>query len=207
MEGKAVEAYQAVLKLNPNYAAAYYKLGRLYFRARKFHQAKTAYLRTVELDPKQGAVHAGLGAIYYLQNRVDDAFSEYQLALKLDANLAIAHAGLAAIYHRRNRLQEAIAEYQAALKLDSKAHYAMNGIARIYVQQNTQLQGATAFAKKAFGLTPNPQYLETLALAYSKTGEHEHARKAIRAAIEMDAKNSSFRKTLAQINNRANADY
>ncbi|MCH8292214.1 tetratricopeptide repeat protein, partial [Candidatus Poribacteria bacterium] len=53
-----------MLKLNPNYAAAYYKLGHLYFRARKLQQAKTAYLRTVELDPKQGAAHAGLGAIY-----------------------------------------------------------------------------------------------------------------------------------------------
>ena len=201
---KAIAAYQAANRLathdGEDYrAAAFYKLGKLFFRKRNFQKAEDAYLEAIALAPAQAAPHAGLGAVYYFQERLDEAFASYKIALAHDASLATAQAGLAAIHHRRGETDEAIAAYQTALTLDAAAHYALNGLARLYIQENIQLQKAIAFAEKAFRLAPAPQYLQTLALAYAQAGEHQKALKAIRAAIQKAPHDETFHQTLVDI--------
>ena len=202
---KAIAAYQQACRLSTRdgkdyRAAAFYKLGKLFFRKRNFQKAEDAYLAAIALAPAQAAPNAGLGAVYYAQARLNEAFAAYQRALTHDASLATVQAGIAAIHHRRGEVDEAIAAYRAALTLDAKAHYALNGLARLYIQQQLQLQDAIAFSQEAFRLAPAPQYLQTLALAYSHTGEHQKALKAIRAAIQMSPQqNEAFRQTLADI--------
>jgi tetratricopeptide (TPR) repeat protein len=80
---RAIENYQAILRLNPRLTAAHNNLGRLYYQQNKLEEAVKSLSRACELDPKLAAPRALLGFALFQMGDFDSARRELTTASKL----------------------------------------------------------------------------------------------------------------------------
>src|SRR5262249_54077361 len=97
---QAIEAYLKVLEFNPDAAGAVVNLGTIYYRQRKFAEAKKYYRRAVSADPAYPLAQFNLGNLYDEQSRFVEALAHYRQALALNPQYADAHFNLALLCER-----------------------------------------------------------------------------------------------------------
>jgi serine/threonine protein kinase/tetratricopeptide (TPR) repeat protein len=127
-ERKAIELFQAAIRKDPGYAAAYAALADAY-RALIFNsnaapgevlpQSKAAAKRAIELDNQLAEAHTSLAS-----NLADydwdwaGAEREFQTALRLNPNSSITHSSYAHFLRQEGKLEEAIREGRRGVELD-----------------------------------------------------------------------------------------
>jgi tetratricopeptide (TPR) repeat protein len=95
---KAIESFEQVIKLDPEYVPALYQLGKTYLKRGDFPAAVRALTRAAEKRPYQAAIHIDLGNAYLFQNALDRAQTEFTKALALEDGNMKAITGLAQVY-------------------------------------------------------------------------------------------------------------
>jgi len=102
---KAIDAYQAALRLDRDYPSAYINLGTSYltlFQQKKdkalVGKAIESYQMAITIDPNSASAYNGLGGAYKMAGRLDEAISSWREALRLKPefdyplyNLGLAH--------------------------------------------------------------------------------------------------------------------
>jgi serine/threonine protein kinase/tetratricopeptide (TPR) repeat protein len=127
-ERQAIELFQAAIKKDPSYAAAYASLADAY-RALIFNsnvapsdvipQSVAAAKRALEIDPQLAEAHVCLAG-----NLVDynwdwaGAEREFQIALRLNPNSSLAHSSYAHFLRQVGRLEDSIREGRRGTELD-----------------------------------------------------------------------------------------
>jgi len=111
---KAMEQFQAALKLDTNYANAYNFLGSVYGSVDEAIEHYQAFLK---LKPDDAAAHNDLGSLYRYKGFIEKAVEHYHIALKLNPDYALAHYNLGIIYMKIGLEKEAISEFEAVLKI------------------------------------------------------------------------------------------
>jgi tetratricopeptide (TPR) repeat protein len=123
---RAIEQYQAALRLEPDFAEAYYNLGVAYQYQGLYDLAIEQYQATLKLRPDYVRAHYNLGIAYQYQGLYDRAIEQYQAALKLWPYYAEAYNNLGNVYQSIGLNDMAIEHYLAALKLRpdlAEAHF------------------------------------------------------------------------------------
>jgi len=127
-ERKAIELFQAAVKKDPSYAAAYASLADSY-RALIFNsnaaptdvlpQSEAAAKRAIEIDDQLAEAHATL-AMNLANYDWDwvDAEREFQIALRLNPNSSIAHSYHAHFLRQEGKLEESIREARRGVEFD-----------------------------------------------------------------------------------------
>ena len=124
---KACEAFQAAIKLDPNYALPHVGLADFYIWSNIYGMipsseavalAQASANRAIELDAQLGEAYASLGLTY--QNRFSwaRAYELYEQALKLAPNYVHAHEWYAASLVGHGNFEKGIEEIKIAERLD-----------------------------------------------------------------------------------------
>ena len=123
---KAIEEYQAAIKLDPDYALAYSGLADSYSvlgdhnyvpYAEAFSKCKEFALKAVERDEGSAEAHTSL-AIAICQERDSSAEAEFEKAIELNPSYATAHHWHAILLLHTGRREAALQEALTAQKLD-----------------------------------------------------------------------------------------
>ncbi len=110
---EAKDAYERVLRLDPEHADAHVNLGRLLHEEGAPAAAEKHYRAALEADPEHETAAFNLGVALEDLGRVDDAMQAYRTALAFDPDNADAHYNLAGIYERRGEKQAALRHLKA----------------------------------------------------------------------------------------------
>jgi tetratricopeptide (TPR) repeat protein len=113
-----IEAYQDLLKSEPQNAVFMNMIGIAYLNLSNFDQAKKYFQRAEKVDKKYSSAVNNLGMVYYTQKNYRRAIREYQRAAKIDPGQAGTHANLGFAYYNTNKFQESSVEFQKALEID-----------------------------------------------------------------------------------------
>lgn len=105
---EAKDAYERVLRADPEHADAHVNLGRLLHEEGAPAAAEQHYRAALEADPEHATAAFNLGVALEDLGRIDDAVKAYKQALALDKDNADAHYNLAGIYERRGEKQAAL---------------------------------------------------------------------------------------------------
>jgi tetratricopeptide (TPR) repeat protein len=97
----AIEAYERVLKLDPDHADAHVNLGRLLHERRAPAAAEEHYRLALAIEPRHAVAAFNLGVALEDLGRVRDAIDAYERSLELDPDNADAHFNLAGLLERR----------------------------------------------------------------------------------------------------------
>ncbi|MDD5505645.1 MAG: tetratricopeptide repeat protein [Candidatus Omnitrophica bacterium] len=210
LHAQAIEEYKLALEIKPGLIEARANLANLYFKLRRFSEARKEYEFVEKVCPpeKAGEVENNIANIYEAEGRVEQAIQKYKLALKLDPRIKFAHFNLARIYYGRGEhdlaglhILESLSEITATAKAaDCEV---ISGFLRnsAYVDSAEQFynnlginfarQGRWEAAVSAFNrcLELNPwfsDYYYNLGLAYLNMGQRLKAKRALSQAISID---------------------
>jgi len=106
---EAREAYEAVLRRDPQFTGARINLGRLLHAAGRLSEAEALYRAALEQNPGNALAAFNLGVALEDQDKTDDAAEAYRTAIAVDDGYADAHYNL-------SRLLEAEGDVRSALR-------------------------------------------------------------------------------------------
>jgi TolB-like protein/Tfp pilus assembly protein PilF len=108
----AQREYMKAIKLNPNYANAYYWYSLLLLLMNKRAEALAAAKRAIELDPLSLPLQNNLGDLYAFTGHFDEAIQQYRKVLQIDPKYPDAHNALATVYFAQHNYSDAFAEWK-----------------------------------------------------------------------------------------------
>jgi tetratricopeptide (TPR) repeat protein len=121
---RAIELYEEILEIDPDYAAACINLGTMFFHLRQYGRAEELYRHATEADPNYVLAYFDLGNVLDELERLDEAIAAYRKAVTLAPRYADAHYNLALAYERSNQSRNALRHWRAYTKLDNRGPWA-----------------------------------------------------------------------------------
>ncbi len=85
---EAIKYFEAVLKINPDYAETYNNLGVAYVKLGRHTVAMEAYKKAIRIDPDYAEAHYNMGVAYVISGNREAALAEYEIITGLDSDLA-----------------------------------------------------------------------------------------------------------------------
>jgi tetratricopeptide (TPR) repeat protein len=141
-QSQAIAAYQRVLELDPQHAAAHINLGTLYYNRQEYSLAEKHYRQAIEVDSRYALAYFDLGNVLDETGRVNEAIQTYATALQLAPTYADAHYNLALAYEKMKEPRKALKHWRAYTRLDTTgpwAVHARNQIKRILQSDGLKL--------------------------------------------------------------------
>ncbi len=165
---KALQAYQAALKVAPDAPGLHFNVGDVYYQMMKLPEASEQLKQELKINPNHPQANFELGDIDIRQGDTDDGIVYLQRALKLDPELAGAHRSLARGLLSQKRYEDAVRELLWLAKADP-ADYTTHAILASAYRQMGRLEEARKEAEISQKLI---QARET-GLEHLKTEEQE----------------------------------
>ena len=183
---QSIEAYQAAIKLDPNYARAYVGISRSYTVMPSYAflspneampRAKAAVERALQIDPNLAEAHGALANILALYDwNWTESEREFKRAIELDPDVAEIHNRYSrALLSTTGRFDEAIAESKRAVELEPLSISIGANLVTAYMRAR-KYDLALEQAKKTSSLDPNhPAARVWLGSAYNASGMYAEA--------------------------------
>ncbi|MGB2728304.1 MAG: tetratricopeptide repeat protein [Halobacteriota archaeon] len=140
---RAIEDFDKVIELNPEYASAYYNRGLTYSNLKRDKEAIADYNKAIELDPKYAYAYNNRGTAYRNLKRDEEAIADYNKAIELNPNFAYAYNNRGTAYSNLKKYEEALEDYNKAVELDPNFAMAYNnrGVAYYKLEKYRKAKG------------------------------------------------------------------
>ena len=171
-----LDAYQELLKLNAESAAADMLAGEAYDEMKNSAGAIEQFRAATKADPKWPNAHFGLGYLLWTQNQCEEASKEFQAELDVVPENARAMTLLADCKVQLGQSDDALPLLEKALKIDPSIARAHMNLGVIYQEQGRQ-QDALRELTTAVQLMPQDSNIHwRLARLYQAMGRKEEAK-------------------------------
>jgi len=173
----AIADYTQAIRIDPNYADAYYNRGKAKSELKDYQGAIADYTQAIRINPNDAAAYNNRGIAKDELKDYQGAIADYTQAIRIDPNFALAY------YNRGNAkieledYQGAIEDYTQAIRInpnDAKA-YNNRGFAK---DELKDYQGAIEDYTQAIRINPND------AVAYYNRGNAKIELEDYQGAIE-----------------------
>lgn len=115
---KAVEEFQRVLHMSPDYELATFQLGLAYARTGDYDQAIQMLKHALELDATNFSAAYNLGAAYLKKQMIPEAVGAFRQSNTINPEYAAGHRALGELLLYQGQLDESVAELRRAVELD-----------------------------------------------------------------------------------------
>jgi tetratricopeptide (TPR) repeat protein/tRNA A-37 threonylcarbamoyl transferase component Bud32 len=206
---EAEDAYEAAIRLRPNYWGGYNMLGVFYFRAGRYDGAEKMFRQVMALSPDNYRGPSNLGGLYSLEGRYKDAIPFLNRAISLRPS-ADAYSNLGSAYYFSHRFGEAATAYRRALALNNLDYLMWGNLAEATVQIPDKRQEAQPLYRRAISLaeqqlqvTPKDStLLGNLALYYSMLDDKGKADNYLKESLALNDKDPFVRFNAAEVYKR-----
>lgn len=148
---EAIEEFEKVLLIDPNYVKAYNGMGISYDHLGDFPRAIALYKKTLSLNPNLDYVQNNLGYSYLLQGSLDEAIDAFKKAIELNDQDRRFHNNLGLGYAMKGQFDPALIEFKLAGD-EAKAHY---NVAQFYYKRELYREAETHYT---IALTLDPSF-------------------------------------------------
>jgi tetratricopeptide (TPR) repeat protein len=114
---QAIDDYNQVIKVEPNYALVYNNRGRAYYLKGEYDKAIADFNQAISLDPKYAEAYNNRGLAYYAKGELDKALADYNQAITLNPEFPLAFNYRAYVYLARKDYEHAYADVKRAIQL------------------------------------------------------------------------------------------
>jgi tetratricopeptide (TPR) repeat protein len=194
---EAVIQFSNAIRIDPNFAAAHFKLAESYLQAKRPADAYRELQRTIELDPGNSKASLDLGLLLIAGRGYERVEPIAARMLQQDAHNVNAHLLLSELNRAQGNLDSALQEIHTAIALKSRDP-------QLYVQLATlQEAGEDTIAAESSlrtALTIDPKYIpaiQALAELDESSGKWADAEQQLRHVIELNSKGVEPRLQLA----------
>ncbi len=183
----AKQLAQEAIALDPEYAWAYYALGRahqldVWLRVSKspkqsLAKAMELFQKAIVLDDTFAEAHARLGFLFSMIRQHDKGVALAEKAVTLNPNSSTAHFYLGKVLFFAGRAEESIPEYKKAIRLNPIPSHSVTWSLGLSYAYTGQYDKAMTWCEKAIRQEPNSLLAHMImAVVYSLSGRDEEAR-------------------------------
>ena len=162
---KAIDEFDRVIELKPNFGMAYFIQGQIYLKKEEFDKAIDDYNKVIELNPNDATAYHDRGLAYKRKGEYDKAIQDFNKAIDINPKIArLVYHNLGLVYVNKEEFDKAI-EYitkTIEIKPDYAEAYYTRG--ECYRQRNDFIKCANDFFISAFLLFMQKRGNEALKL-------------------------------------------
>lgn len=132
---EAIEAFLQAIRIDPDYAEAYYRLGLAYTVVGQKEEAKEAHTKAIEaykkivrLDPDDWGAHFQMAEAYSRLGQYDEAVKCYRQAVRLQPDDSDMYYELGVAHIKLAQYQEAVAALEKANAIDADNYRASEAL-------------------------------------------------------------------------------
>jgi adenylate cyclase len=203
---------EEAIALDPEYAWAYYALGRAYMMdvwlgttkspKQAMAEAKELLQKAIVLDDNLAEAHGALGYLYSLKRQHDKALAQVKKAVALSPNSATAYYYLGKVHTFASRYEESIPAYKMAIRLNPipPSNYSWSlGLSYAFTGQYDE---AIRWCEKAVRQAPDDLWAHIMmTVVYSWSGRDEEAQTEAAEVLRINP-NFSLEKFVKRANPR-----
>ena len=195
----AIDAYDKVLRLNPNLAVAYNNRGNAKHGMGQYEDAIKDRDKAIQLDPNYAVAYYNRGNAKNAMGQHEDAIKDYDKAIQLDPNLAVAYNNRGNTKHEMGQHEDAIKDCDKAIQLDPNLAVAYNNRGNTKRAMG-QYEDAIKDYDKAIQLDPNyaVAYYNRGVVANYKLGRVNEARQDFQKTLTL-AREAGDKKMEAEV--------
>ena len=150
----AVNSYEKVIAINPDFPEAHYNLGNTLRELGQFETAIKSYEKVIAIKPDNADVHFNLGDTLRELGQLDEAVKCYKKAISIKVDFAYAHNNLGVSLKKLGQVDEAVKCYEKAISIEVDFADAHNNLG-VALQQLGQLDQAAKCYEKALAFKPD----------------------------------------------------
>jgi Flp pilus assembly protein TadD/peroxiredoxin len=185
---QAAASFKQVIAARPDSSEAYYNLGTLYLRTKKFSEARLYLEKAVQLDPNYAEAWNNLGTIAAEQAQSEQAILHFRHSLSLKPNYTVALVNLANLYRRLGQNGAAEKLLDQALELEPNDPEANYSIGMLHARQG-DLDQASRYLERAVSLRPDyPEALNNLGVVLVQAHHYSDAENEFKTCINIAPK-------------------
>ncbi|MEP6568859.1 MAG: tetratricopeptide repeat protein [Acidobacteriota bacterium] len=113
-----IQAYKQAIKLKPDYASAYERLGSRYLKSKKYPEAVETFKQLVALKPGDANVPNNMGEAYSEMGLMSDAVESFKQAIRLKPDFGKAYYNLGKSFLATGNREAAVQQYNILQNLD-----------------------------------------------------------------------------------------
>jgi tetratricopeptide (TPR) repeat protein len=196
---RAEDAYQQVLRTDPDHADALHLLGVMAHQAGRHQAAVEKIRRAIASNPQSAAFHSNLALAYKALGKLEEAAGSCRRALECNPCFVEAHNNLGNILRMQGRPDEAVASYRWALQVKPGYAEAHNNLG-IALKELRQFEEAAVHFQRAVELKPD--YAEAhnnLGSVLLHQNKLEQAEASFRRAIALEPDHAPAHNNLANV--------
>jgi Flp pilus assembly protein TadD len=125
---KALNYYQASIRISPKYPRTYCHAGNVYFKLGKFEEARNYYEKAIAIDEDYANAHYNLGVLNLATNRYQEAIVNFNKALAIQSHEFKSHLNLGIALLQTGDVRDAIIHFERALELNPGSLEARKGL-------------------------------------------------------------------------------
>lgn len=185
----AEKKWKKVISITPEYADAYFHLGKVYRQQGAYDKAVLEFKKALNINSRYAECHNAMGEVYFDKGNEEGAIECFRKAHELNPKYADALFNLARCYNNRNMLTEAVVEFKKAVAVNPTfADYRLK-LAIVLIKIGRFEEAIKEFRN---ALEINPAYAEAhyhLAKAYMECNDHQAARPHLLKVRELSPNN------------------
>ncbi len=143
----AINLYNEVLKIEPNFIKAHINLGVLFRSLGNNEKAISCYEKAIKINPNLLDTAYNLGNIFKELGKNERAISCYEKVIQLDPSNSKAFNNLGNIFKELGKNEQAISYYEKAIQLDPSFTIAQNNLAITYGEIGNQEKSVEYFQR------------------------------------------------------------
>lgn len=187
---EGIRAFQEAIRMQPDFADAWFNLGLAHAQYHQFIEAARAFRETVRLQPERVAAWINLGAALAQVQRYSEVIEAFREAVRLKADDASAWytLGVAHAHPQIRQHEEARNAFREAVRLNPYLAEAWHDLGRMSLElrgDGDPTEALRAF-REAVHLKPDlAEAWCSLGTTLSRVGRHDEAVGALRQALDL----------------------
>lgn len=174
------------IQTDPSYDIAYYNLGKVFQKQRKWDQASEAFASAAQRSPNNANYQYDLGESYLESKKVDQAEKAFLEATKIDPKLFKAWWRLGLVYKSLDRPKEADNALRKAIEANTRFAKPYIALGYMYLDYDFDKEAAQVFAQCVLAKDDDAECHNGHGVALKNLKQFEQATKELKAAVDLD---------------------
>lgn len=196
----ATEQFREIIRLVPNHAESFFRLGALHNRTKKWNEAEAALRKALALRPDFARASNSLGICLSHQARYEASIEQFRHAVEVQPSFAEAYVNWGLVLAKQGKATMALERYTAAVEADANYVPAHTQLGKVLVATNEHL-AALPHYQAVVRLRPyEPAAHLNLGLLYWNLGDRPvEAKMSLRNVLKLDPGNQLAQQALRQL--------